>query len=89
MSLPRARAVYDGNISATIYDFAAVGDELPAHSHTDADKHYTIVCRGAIKVFGPWGEETIVSGDIRRFKANLMHGFTALEANSRVVNIKY
>ena len=89
MSLPESRPLDDGRISGTIYDFADAGDELPEHFHTEADKHYTIVCRGAIKVFGPWGEETIVSGDIRRFKANLMHGFTALEANSRVVNIKY
>ena len=89
MSLPRATPVDDGRLSGTIYDFGAIGDTLPEHSHGETDKHYTIVCTGSIKIFGPWGNEIVNPGDIRRFKPGLLHGFEAMAPDSRVVNLKY
>jgi len=78
-----------GKLTCTIYDFDLVGDELPMHVHGPTDIHISIVARGKIYAFGPdgsWGTEA-ETGALLDWDVGQYHGFTALEPNTRLINI--
>jgi quercetin dioxygenase-like cupin family protein len=77
-----------GDIYGTIYDFQAVGDALPMHSHEEVDVHISIVARGSFRAHGSGWDKTLSCGDVVDWKANDPHEFIALEPNSRMVNIQ-
>lgn len=83
-----------GKLSGTIYDFEEVGDELPLHFHNETDAHISIVARGKLKVFTAESHEAqhswegeISTGAVLDWEAGQWHGFTALEPNTRLINI--
>lgn len=76
-----------GKLKGTVYDFAEPGHILPLHTHTDADVHISIVSRGSFLCHGDRGDMTISAGDVIDWEPGEQHGFRALEANSRLVNI--
>ena len=79
-------AIY-GKINGTIYDFPEVGDVLPMHNHTEENVHISIVARGSFRAYGDGWHHTLGCGDIVDWPANQPHEFSALEPNSRLVNI--
>jgi len=76
-----------GSIKGTIYTFEKTNDVLPMHSHDNTTAHITIVARGRIKAYGNDWEAEYSAGAIVDFPADQSHEFTALEDNSRIVNI--
>lgn len=78
-----------GKLTGVIYDFENVGDELPLHVHGENDIHISIVARGSVKAYGPKGtwETTVGTGSVLDWEVGQYHGFTALEPNTRLVNI--
>jgi quercetin dioxygenase-like cupin family protein len=81
------RHIAFGKLTGTIYDFPEVGDELPRHTHGEQDVHISIVARGKLLAFGDGWEREISSGAILDWEPGIYHGFRAIEANSRLVNI--
>lgn len=78
-----------GNIRGTIYDFEHEGDVLPMHDHDEVSIHITIVARGKIKAHSSTGWEIEAeAGKIIDFKPREPHEITALEPNTRIVNIR-
>lgn len=76
-----------GDIIGTIYDFEKAGDVLPKHNHTEDDVHITIVARGKVKAAShDWSIE-VDTGKIIDFRPYEPHEITALEDNTRIVNI--
>lgn len=76
-----------GDIIGTIYDFEKAGDVLPKHNHTEDDVHITIVARGKVKAAShDWSIE-VESGKIIDFRPYEPHEITALEDNTRIVNL--
>jgi len=76
-----------GNLTGTIYDFEAVGDVLPMHTHDENTAHLTIVARGAVRAYGEGWEREFQSGSVVDFPADQQHEFVALKQNTRIVNI--
>lgn len=76
-----------GDLVGVIYDFEIVGDVLPKHNHTEDDVHITIVARGKIKASSHDWEKEAVAGQIIDFRAGEPHELTALEDNTRIINI--
>lgn len=76
-----------GDLKVKIYDFELVGDVLPMHNHGVQDVHISIVARGFIKAHGDGWEVEAKAGQILDFKPDQAHEFTALENNSRLINI--
>jgi quercetin dioxygenase-like cupin family protein len=76
-----------GKLNAAIYDFEVEGDKLPLHVHTVENNHITIVARGSFRFSGDGWEMICKSGDVVDWEAGKRHEFTALEPNSRCVNI--
>jgi len=76
-----------GKLSGVIYDFREVGDVLPLHTHGPTDVHISIVARGSFHCHGDRGDLTLSSGDVLDWRPGEHHGFKALEAGSRLVNI--
>ena len=76
-----------GTSAGTIYDFDNIGDILDMHSHTESDVHYTIIARGSFRVWGDDFDQTVSAGAILDWQPGVNHGFSALEPNSRLVNI--
>jgi len=77
-----------GIINGTVYDFPEVDDVLPMHTHTDADVHISIVAKGSFRAHGDGWERTLVCGTVVDWPAHYSHEFVALEAGSRLVNIR-
>lgn len=84
-----SRTFQKGKLPITAYDFGEIGDELPTHSHEEGACHITIVARGSLKAFGPWGEEVIKEGAYREWEPHQEHGMVSLEPDSRIFNIVY
>jgi quercetin dioxygenase-like cupin family protein len=76
-----------GKLSGMVYTFEKAGDKLPMHTHTDGNAHITIVARGKIKAHGNEWEAEYSAGAVIDFPTDQSHEFTALEDNSRIVNI--
>jgi quercetin dioxygenase-like cupin family protein len=76
-----------GDIAGVIYDFEKSGDTLPKHNHTENDVHITIVARGSVKAFSHDWEQVGTAGQILDFRPNEPHEITALEDNTRIINI--
>jgi quercetin dioxygenase-like cupin family protein len=76
-----------GDLRGTIYDFQSVGDVLPQHSHDESNVHISIVSRGSFRVWGLDFDQTLACGTVLDWAPHTQHGFEALEANSRLVNI--
>jgi hypothetical protein len=91
-----------GQQVGTIYDFKAKGDCLAQHSHQyDVDDHFTVLAKGAVRVSsGPqddpanfWSDDYAETGPVLDHKPFgdskfVVHEFTALKANTRIVNIR-
>lgn len=80
--LPKA-----GELRGVIYDFEVVGDVLAKHVHTEDTNHITVVARGKVKVGSHDWEIEAVAGQVLIFRPDEPHEFTALEDNTRIVNI--
>lgn len=76
-----------GDLVGAIIDFEKVGDVLSKHNHDEKTIHITIVARGSIKISSHDWEKTVVAGQIIDFRPYEPHEFTALEDNTRIVNI--
>lgn len=76
-----------GSLLGTVYTFEKAGDILPMHTHADGNAHITIVARGSVKAHGNQWSAEYEAGAVIDFPANQSHEFTALEDNSRIVNI--
>ena len=74
--------------NGAVYDFPEIGDVLPMHTHTEVDVHISIVAKGSFRVHGSGWEKTLVSGNVVDWPADYPHEFIALEAGSRLVNIR-
>lgn len=82
-----SKQILYGDIRGTIYDFEKVGDILPKHNHTEDDVHITIVARGKVKAAShDWSIE-VESGKIIDFRPYEPHEITALEDNTRIINL--
>ena len=76
-----------GKLTGTVYDFDHAGDELPRHTHGEADIHISIVARGSFRAFGDGWEKIVETGAVIDWDVGIYHGFEALEDKSRLVNI--
>jgi hypothetical protein len=77
-----------GDIKIVMYDFSEEKDILPSHVHLeDKDLHISIVARGSVRVFGEDFSVVCTNGTILDFKKDQVHGFEALEKNSRIINV--
>jgi quercetin dioxygenase-like cupin family protein len=76
-----------GNVNATVMDFPEIDDTLPMHEHGEVGNHFTVVARGSFMARGVNWHKTLVAGDVIDWPANQPHEFSALEPNSRLVNI--
>lgn len=77
---------YD-DLTGVMYDFESAGDVLAKHVHSEINNHITIVARGKIKITSDNWEREAVAGQIVDFVAYEPHEFTALEDNTRIINI--
>ena len=77
-----------GKVVGTVYTFEKAGDVLAMHTHDEATAHITIVARGKVKAHGNGWEKELSAGAVIDFPANQSHEFTALEDDSRIVNIQ-
>lgn len=87
MAAPIVTTLGLGDIRGAIYDFAAAGDILPKHNHTEDTAHITIVARGKLKAYSHDWEKEAVAGQVIDFRAGEPHELMALEDNTRIVNI--
>lgn len=76
-----------GDLKVTIYDFEVAGDVLPMHDHDEATAHITVVAKGRLKAHGDGWETEAIAGQILDFPANQPHELTALENETRAINI--
>jgi quercetin dioxygenase-like cupin family protein len=76
-----------GRLQGIFYDFDDAGDVLPMHTHGPSDAHITIVNRGSIKAHGYGWEMELKPGQVANWEVGQAHEFTALEPNSRIINI--
>ena len=76
-----------GDLKGTIHDFEVAGDILGKHVHTEDNVHVTIVARGSIKAYSHDWEKVATAGQILDFRAGEPHEITALEDNTRIINI--
>lgn len=77
---------YD-KLKGAVYDFELKGDILPMHWHGKDRSHITVVARGSFTARGPNWERKVSAGDVIDWGEYQQHEFTALEDNSRIVNI--
>lgn len=82
-----SRFFHYGPLKVTIYDFENAGDTLDLHTHGEEDVHISIVARGVLSVFTPDSERTVREGAVLDWQAGEWHGFRALEAGARLVNV--
>lgn len=61
------------------YVFKNAGDSLPMHKHTPELEHRVRCVRGRVKVYGPWGEQTLAPGDEFQHPRGQEHCVLALE----------
>lgn len=77
-----------GILIGAIYDFDVPGDKLPLHIHNDKTVHISIVARGSFEITGPTFESVKAdTGVVMDWDKDTAHEFTALEPNSRLINI--
>jgi len=76
------------NILGGIYTFEKAGDVLLMHNHTEATAHISVVVCGKIKAHGDGWEREHSANDVIDFPADQPHEFTALEDDTRIVNIQ-
>ena len=76
-----------GELIVTIYDFEKAGDVLPTHQHDENTIHISVVARGSFISEGDDWKKKMRTGDIIDWDPYVNHSFTALEDNSRLVNI--
>ena len=81
------KAIEFGSVSGKVLDFPEVGDTLPMHEHGEVGNHFTVIARGSFMARGVDWYCTLNAGDIVDWPANQPHEFSALEPNSRLVNI--
>lgn len=88
---PDVRTVILGDLQVAIFDFAKAGDVFPVHTHADErNNHISIVARGEIVCQGAPGIEgrVLKPGEVVDWPLAQAHGFTAVVANTRLVNIQ-
>lgn len=88
MSFPKGTGRHElGDICLRRYLFENAGDELPIHSHTDAEMVVSVVLSGSFRLVGSPNERTVSAGEVLQFAVGEPHGFIALEANAQLINI--
>jgi quercetin dioxygenase-like cupin family protein len=75
-------------LKVMIYDFTHAGDELASHAHTEYDNHISVVARGKFRVTGNDWTRDVSAGAYIDWKPGQVHGFVALEPNSRLINVQ-
>ena len=90
MSNARLTPFAAGNLVGTVYTYDQPGDELPVHVHDETSNHITIVMAGAFRCTGNSRIEGKILrvGQVVAWPINEPHGFVALEANSRMLQIR-
>jgi hypothetical protein len=76
----------------TLYTFQQAGVVLPAHAHTDANVHYTVIISGQFSILrDSAGPIPIISnpGDILDFAINEMHTVTCIEPGMMLNGLRY
>ena len=76
-----------GTLNGVVYTFEKAGDILPMHTHTEGNAHITIVARGSVKAHGNNWSAEYGAGSVIDFPSDQSHEFTALQDDSRIVNI--
>ena len=92
MALISRPIIVDGIKWGTVYTLEHKGDDFPAHVHTDADIHITILAFGSVECYGRTAIEGKIltaapGGMIVNWKAGEAHGFRALEDGTTLVNL--
>lgn len=82
-----SKQILYGDLRGTIYDFEKAGDILPKHNHTEEDAHITIVARGKVKAASHDWQIEVEQGKIIDFPPYEPHEITALEDNTRIINL--
>ncbi len=62
-------------------------DVLPMHNHENGGAHLTVVTKGSFRVTGAGWEIIMTAGDIVDWPPEQYHEFTALEDDSKLINI--
>lgn len=82
-----SKTILYGDLRGTMYDFGKAGDVLPKHNHTEDDAHITIVARGRVRAASHDWQIEVEQGKIIDFRAYEPHEITALEDNTRIINL--
>lgn len=77
-----------GRVKTQIYTFSKAGDVLPEHDHDNTTVHFTVVCRGKLLVKCLGHSREISAGEVIDFNPGHSHEITALEDNSRLINVR-
>lgn len=76
-------------LTSQSFIFEEAGDTLAVHKHSwDYARHLTVVTSGAFIVHGDQEGRVLQAGDTTSWKRDELHGFEALHADSRLVNIR-
>jgi quercetin dioxygenase-like cupin family protein len=62
-------------------------DVLPMHNHERGGTHITVVTKGSFRVVGIGWNLVMSAGDIVDWSPEQYHEFTALENDSKLINI--
>jgi len=78
-----------GDLKGAIHLYEHVGDELPVHVHDETTNHISLVSNGSFLCTGnPAIEGKILTkGMVVDWPVGEPHGFTAREANSKMIQI--
>jgi len=78
-----------GKVRISSLVFEDVGDVLPMHNHEKNPdfNHVTVISKGSFAMRGKGWEKTVSAGDIIDWQPEVFHEFTALEDDSKLINI--
>lgn len=77
----------------TLYSFVNAGDQIPQHTHTDSNNHYSIVLAGSVNYVvqnadGSTTTTALSQGAVLLVPNNVSHSFVALTASAVVLNLR-
>jgi quercetin dioxygenase-like cupin family protein len=76
-----------GDLKSQVYTFEKSGDVLPEHINDQSTVHITVVCRGKVLVTSMGFKREALAGEIVDFQIDQPHEITALENNTKIINI--
>lgn len=90
MSDARPQPFRAGKLVGTVYTYDQVGDELAVHVHDAETNHITMIMHGSFRCIGNprIKDKVLLTGQVAVWPANEPHGFVALEAGSRMLQIR-